>query len=181
MNTAKTIEVSFDMNFGDLYKGTLAASIYVLRYLIRAVLVVGALYVFCFAAGSIRNPWRCNADAVAGWLLPYLIGIVPTTLILVPLIPFVRLRRMVRTPGMEGKRIYIFSDDGIRFESELGTTTVKWEAYGQVRETRNYFLLFATPGFANILPKRYFSNKDQINDFRSLVRDHLRKFKLRRD
>ena len=44
MNTTKTIDVDFDLTFADLYKATLAISIYVLRYLIWGIAIIAALF-----------------------------------------------------------------------------------------------------------------------------------------
>jgi hypothetical protein len=179
MSLAKTIEVSFDMTFADLYKGTLATSIYVLRYLIRAVCVMVALWAVCLVVGSLRSGLSGDADALAQWLFPFVVGSVPTVLIFIPAVPFVRVRKMLRTEGVKGNRRYIFSDDGVQIESKVANASAKWAAYVQIRETRQYFLLFAAPGFANILPKRCFLNESAIAEFRSLVRGHVRRAQLR--
>ena len=179
MNTTKTIDVDFDLTFADLYKATLAISIYVLRYLIWGIAIIAALWAICFAAGSMHYSWSYNADALAQWLMTFVIGAVPTALILIPVVAFVRVKQMLRAEGSDGKRHYVFSEAGIKIESQVANADVKWEAYRQVRETRKYFLLYAAPGFANVVPKSCFSDPDSIADFRSLVRARVRKFKLR--
>ena len=179
MSFGKTIELDVDMTSGDLYKGTLAASIHMLRHLIRAVCIVVALWALCFVAGSLRNALSGEADALAQWLFPLVVGSVPTALILIPAVPFIRVKRMLRTEGMDGKRHYVFSEDGIQIESQIANGFAKWAAYVRATETRKYFLLFAAPGFANILPKRCFLNESAIADFRSLVRTHISKTRLR--
>lgn len=179
MSLEKTIEVNVDMTFADLYKGTLAASIYVLRYLVRGICVVVALWGASVALGSIHNALSGDAEAWSQWLFPFVVGSVPTALILIPAIPFIRVKKMLRTEGLGGNRRYVFSEDGIQIESQIATATAKWVAYQQVRETREYFLLFAAPGFANILPKRCFLNKSEMAEFRALVRSHVRRSRLR--
>ena len=178
MSLAKTIEVNFDMTFADLYKGTLAASIYVFRYLIRAICVLVALWAACIAVGALHNDLSDSADALAQWLFPFVVGSVPTALILIPAVPFVRVRKMLRTEGVKGYRRYIFSEDGVQIESNVANASAKWAAYIQIRETRKYFFLFAAPGFANILPKRCFLDESAIAEFRSLVRSHVQRAHL---
>jgi hypothetical protein len=119
------------------------------------------------------------AETIEAWTLPLVMGGIPTLIILVPLVAFVRSWRMLRAVGMDGKRHYVFSGDGILIRSRLASADVKWEAYLEVRETRRYFLLYAAPGFANVLPKHCFIDQASVAEFRSLVRTHARKFRLR--
>src|SRR5260370_19928307 len=179
MDTANLIEVDVDLTFGDLYRATLGMSIYVLRFLIGAIVIATALWLIFFVSGSLGYPWSPDAGAIAQWLFPFVIGAIPTALILIPLVPLFRVKKLLRVEGMDGKRHYVFSDEGIRVESRLANADAKWAAYLQARETRRYFLLYAAPGFANVVPKRFFSTDASIAAFRSLVRGLVRKFKLR--
>lgn len=180
MNSGKTIDVAVDLTFGDLYKATLGISIYFLRYLIGGIALIAVAWAVCFAASASHSSWSDNADALSQWLFPLVVGAVPTALILIPIVPLFRVKQLLRAEGMDGKRHYVFSDEGIRIESRLANADVKWPAYRQVRETRQYFLLYAAPGFANIVPKRNFSGDAAVAEFRSLVRTKVKKFSLRK-
>jgi len=178
MSTVNPIEVDVDLTLGDFYKANLGMSLYFLRYLIAAVTMAAVLWAICLAASFSRYAWRDNADALAQWLFQVVVVAVPTVLILVPTVPLIRAKQMLRPGRDDGKRHYVFSEDEIKVESLLASAEVKWEAFRQVRETRQYFLLYAAPGFANVVPKRCFPSDTSIGEFRSLVRRHVRKFKL---
>jgi len=180
MDTRKLIVVDVNLSFGDLYKATLRMSVYALRYLLGAIVLLALLYVMCLFAGKAGTSWSADADALGQWLFPLLVGAIPTAVIMIPLVAFIRIKMLLRTEGADGKRRYTFSDEGIRIESRLANAEVKWLAFRQVRESRNYFLLYIAMGLANVLPKRFFPDQASVQEFRSLVRAHVRKAKLRR-
>lgn len=179
MNTLKTIEVDFDLTFGELYRATLSIMLYVLRYLVLGIVALGTIYAVCSIVGSKLYSWSPDAGALADLLFPFVIGSVPTALIFIPVVAFVRAKQMLRSEGGHGRRHYVFSEEGIEVESNVASAKVKWAAYMQVRETGQYFLLYAAPGFANVVPKRHFPNPDTISAFRAIVRRQARKFRLK--
>ena len=178
MDTSKPMVVDVDLSFGDLYKATLRISIYTLRYLLGTVSLLLLLYSICLVSAGGQTSWSINADAVAQWLYPMLIGAVPTTVVMIPLITLIRVGMFWRAAGGDGKRRYCFSVDAVKIESRLANAEVKWPAFLQVREIGNYFLMYSAPGFANILPKRSFPDKASLEELRSLVRANVKKFKL---
>lgn len=174
-----TIEVDFDLSFAELYGATLSILIYVLRYLLSGIVGLGVVAAACFALGARDSSWSPDAYAAADWLFIVLIGSVPTVLVPIPITALVRTRQMLKAEGGRAKRRYVFSDEEITIRSEVANASVKWAAYGQVRETSRYFLLYSAPGFANVVPKRYFPSPDSVTAFRNIVRAHARKFSLR--
>jgi YcxB-like protein len=179
METHRPIVVDVNLGFADLYKATLRMSVYALRYLLGAIVLLVVLYAICFVVATAQISSSANADALGQWLFPLLIGAVPTVIIMIPLVAFVRVKMLLRTEGADGKRRYTFTDAEIRIESRLANAEVKWPAFRQVRESKNYFLLYIAMGLANVLPKRFFSDQASVEEFRSLVRAHVRKVKLR--
>jgi hypothetical protein len=179
MDTRKLMVVDVNLGFGDLYKATLRMSVYALRYLLGAIVLLALLYVMCLVAGRAQTSWSTDADALGQGIFPLLVGAVPTAIIMIPLVAFIRVRMLLRSEGADGNRRYTFSDEGMRIESRLANAEVKWLAFRQVRESRNYFLLYIAMGLANVLPKRCFANEGDINSFRSLVRQQVPKVKLR--
>ena len=179
MDPLPKIEVDVDLGLRELFRASLSIMIYNLRYLIGGVAILAAIYVASVLAASSDTAAAGIAEAIESLTLPLLLGGLPTVVILIPVFAFVRSRQVLKAEGMDGKRHYVFSDAGIAVQSRLASAEVKWEAYSQVRETRHYFLLYAAPGFANVISKRSFANQSSIAAFRSLVRAHARKVKLR--
>jgi len=127
-----------------------------------------------------NTSWRDGAEAVGGWLYPYLVGAVPTIILLIPLGTLVRVWIIRRTPSVSGKRRYTFSDEGIKIEFDAATSELKWPFYTQIKETTDFFLLYVTGSFCNIVPKRSFVNSEQLELFRALVRARAQKYSLKK-
>ena len=173
------INLNVDFRFGEFYLATLAMTLRLLRFLIVGIALLITTWATCFVIAGTNYSWSANADAVADWLFPTLVGAVPTSLVLMPLVPFVRLRQFLKTEGFRAIRHYQFSAEKIRIETDVATAEFKWAAYREVREGPKSFLLYAGPGFANVVPKRCFSSSEQLSEFGSLVKSCARKSKLR--
>jgi len=178
MDPQPAVEVDIDLTLLDLFRAGLSIMIYYLRFLI-----CGFVLIFCVSVTSLiftmSDPPPRIAETIESWTLPVVVGGIPALIVLVPLVTFIRSWRVLKAEGMDGRRHYTFSDEGIVLQSRMANANVKWEAYMKVRETRRYFLLYAAPGFANVVPKRCFNNQTGIVAFRSLTRAHAREFKLR--
>jgi hypothetical protein len=179
MDIRKPIVVDFDLSFGELYAATLRILIYVLRYLFLAIALLGLLYGICLVlAGAKSSSWDANANPLAEWLSPVLIGAVPTLIVMIPLVTLVRAKMFLRKTG-DGKRRYEFSSEVVKIETPLAKAEAKWSAFAKARESGNYFFLYVVPGFANVIPKRTFTDQGSLEEFRALVRAKVPKAKLR--
>jgi hypothetical protein len=180
MDLGKQTVIDADLSFLDFYRATLRMSVHVLRYLIGAIVCGLALYILCLIAESMHSSWSIQAEAIGQWISPLLVGAVPTAIVLIPLVAFVRVKMLLRGEGVDGKRRYTFSNEGVRIETRLANGQAKWLAFRQVRESKRYFLLYSAPGLAHVIPKRYFHDNTSMEEFRSLLRAHIKKAKLRK-
>jgi hypothetical protein len=180
MNTAKSIVIDVDLRFADLYKGTLRMAVYVLRYLWGILLFFALLYAICSLVGATQSPWTITAESLESWLSPILMGGIPTTVIMIPLVVLVRVKMFQRSAGTDSKRRYTFSSERVTVETEFANAELKWQVFRQVRESKHYFLFYSAPGLANIIPKRCLQSEESLRDFRSLIREHVKKAKLQR-
>jgi hypothetical protein len=180
MNSHQIIEVDVDLSLGDLYKASVGTTAHFLRYIIGTLAILSALSLLFFIYGSLDMPWGNVTESINLWLLPVLVGGVLPILLLLPIVPYFRARQVLRAEGAKAKRRYVFSQEGFKVESPLASANVNWAACRQVRETRRYFLLYAAPGFASVVPKRCFASDSLLVAFRSLVREQVKKFKLRK-
>src|SRR5215472_12536550 len=97
---------------------------YNLRYLIGTVAFSAVLYVLCLVIEATEVSWSANADALSQWLSLFVIGAVPTTLVMIPLVALVRTKRVFRAEGEDGKRRYSFSGEEVKIESQLAKADV---------------------------------------------------------
>jgi hypothetical protein len=180
MNSLPKIEVDFDLTFGETYRAVFRMLLSALKYLILLVCLAVLTFLICLFIYNSNSSWRLGAEAVAEWLYPFLVGAVPTTIVMIPFVSLVRVWIIRRTPSVSGKRRYTFSDEGIKIEFDSATSELKWPFYTRIKETAAFFLLYVTGSFCNIVPKRSFVDSAQLDSFRSLVRARARKYNLKK-
>lgn len=66
-----------------------------------------------------------------------------------------------------------FKDEGILFQTEHINSTIAWSHYSKVKENKNFFYLIYGKYMFTIIPKRTFSNNEEL--FRKLVEEKLEK------
>jgi len=95
------------------------------------------------------------------------------------LVPRLRARQMInRGPTLAEPRQYFFSANGVRFDGELMKCDLSWNAFYRIAERPHSFLLYLSPMFGAVVPKRCLSTED-IVEFRNLVRQNFKgKLKL---
>lgn len=180
MASSAKIEVEFDLTFWETYRAIFRMALHALRYLILIVGLAVLTFLICLCIYNTNLSWRDRAEAVDVWLYPYLLGGVPTLVVLIPVVTLARAWKIRRTPSVSGKRRYTFSDEGIKIEFGAATSDLKWPFYTRIKETAAFFLLFVTGSFCNIIPKRCFIDSTQLDSFRSLVRARAQKYSLKK-
>lgn len=179
MDSPPRVKVEFDLTFGEMYRASFRIAVFVLRYLILLVGLAVLTFLVLLLIYNSNSPWGNSAEAVDAWLYPYLVGAVPTLVVLVPLVTLVRVWMVRRTPSISGRRRYTFSDQGIKIEFGEATSDLKWPFYRRIKETTAFFLLYVTGSFCNIVPKRCFVDSAQLDSFRTLIRAHAQKYSLK--
>jgi hypothetical protein len=92
--------------------------------------------------------------------------------VLMPYIVHGRVYR--RNPRLFEMRTVTFSDEGLKSErATTGTVEAKWSGFEKFKETRNLFLTYQTKDVIGIVPKRAFSNPEDIAQFRNLLASKL--------
>jgi hypothetical protein len=64
---------------------------------------------------------------------------------------------------------YDFNSEGFKAKKNYFETEVKWQAIEAVLDSKEYFYLFTDYNFAHIIPKRFFTSPEKIDEFRSLL------------
>jgi hypothetical protein len=99
-------------------------------------------------------------------------------LIIIFVVPLRSASYMINSAAVKGGIRYQFSNLGIRTETSLSTTELRWNAVLKVRETRSMFLVFTGQNFAFILPKSYIESSQDISTLRELFRAEVKTTKL---
>lgn len=178
MNPSPKIEIEFDLTFGETFRALLRMAVIALRYLILLVGLAVLTFLICLFIYNSNSSWRDGAESVDVFLSPYLLGAVPTLIVMIPLVSLIRASIIRRTSSISGRRRYTFSDQGIEIDFESAKSELQWPFYARIKETKSFFLLYVTGSFCNIVPKRCFADSAQLDSFRSLVRARARKYDL---
>jgi hypothetical protein len=177
MNSAENIELRVDLRLAELYWATLTMGLRVLRHLIGVII---GLTVLC-AAGYFYLAFggRMNDALGSMWYFIFTVleGAVPATIVLIPLVAFVRARQVHRA-GFSLTRRYRFQPMSIEVESPQVNVQAQWSAVQEVRETGKFVFLYFLPMMANVLPKRCFPSESVLKDFRAMIRANVRKTSL---
>ena len=80
-----------------------------------------------------------------------------------------------RNPRIFGKRKVTISETGIVSDSQLAHVETNWNTYQQFRETKNLFLLYQSKDLIRILPKRVFTNPEDLENVRGLIASKIQK------
>jgi hypothetical protein len=75
--------------------------------------------------------------------------------------------------GMKSEMSVETFEDGLQINTALSESKMKWLIYTHWRETPNLFMVYQSSNCFNLFPKRAFSDDEQINEFRELLRVKL--------
>lgn len=64
---------------------------------------------------------------------------------------------------------FTFLEDGIKAKSKTGEGYLEWDTFLKWKEGKHLILLYQSDILMNILPKRDFKSKEEIDQFRSLL------------
>lgn len=88
---------------------------------------------------------------------------------------FIHPRYSYKKGGLEQREIhFVFSEDKILCESNLGSSEVLWEYYRSYLESPGSFFLEIAKNQYNIIPKRVLGTKVQVDVFRVLLKKNLK-------
>src|SRR6266403_2608783 len=149
----------------DLWRGS------PIRHLALVLIAIGAFYCYLVFAEIVNEGFTTDS---AFTIILY--GVVALLALLGALsVPRLRARLMIRhDPTLRELRRYSLSNRGARFESELMTCDCRWDAFFSIVETRRSFLLFLSPFFGMVIPKKHLSEPDDTARIRDLFRAHFK-------
>ena len=94
--------------------------------------------------------------------------------------PYITARSMLKqSANLRNAIHYVISDGGITLEAATARSDLQWATFTKAQETRDFFLLYIRKSAATILLKSAFASKDEISQFRELLRRHVKNVSLR--
>ena len=179
MNSPELIRVHVKLRFWELYRITAYLLFRAFRFFLLPAAVL--LLIFLVFLGYIAfNP---SPENTVSRLLesfgasPYVfLGVLAFFLV----IPLISAWQTYSNPRVREGTRYQLSNNGVEMETSVGSANLSWAAFGRAVETPSLFLFFVTKGMAYAIPKRSFASEEEAAAFRELLRDNVKKTKLRK-
>lgn len=100
--------------------------------------------------------------------------------VLLPLIIKMGVRKAIATNKFIGStHHYCFTSNEINIQSETGTAKFGWEKINRAEEAKRDFILHVDNVQFYLLPKRFFSNEQDMEILRIILRENLEKKQLK--
>ncbi|SFS77289.1 YcxB family protein [Paenibacillus sp. BC26] len=138
-----------------------------LKELIFSVLIAAALLVygiFQLMSGSTRI-----FDVFILLISILFFFIVFVRIIVVPRIVF------KRQPKFKEEYVLSFNEENIIFNAGDINSTISWDFYKEIKESKEFIFLKYGKELHTIIPKRVFRNKEELNEFKTLIKSKINK------
>ena len=76
-----------------------------------------------------------------------------------------------------GKHTFVLNDEGIKEETEQSSLTLKWSGVQEVEETADMIFVYIDNVTAHFIPKHFFPNEKEANDFKMAILDKCKNIK----
>lgn len=139
------------------------------------------LVVFYAVIVGSETGWQYGPASLAKWLFPFALSVI--------LIAWIRSRSLDKIRKNFDKNPFVGCDvdckatgDGISFESKSerrsSSNALEWHEIMKITETKHAFYVYVMESMAYIVPKRVFGDREEVSDFRKLVRTNIEEAKL---
>jgi hypothetical protein len=110
-------------------------------------------------------------------LEPPLIYVIVAVLLYSALVsPYIASRALIQTSaGIRVSTTYIFSDKGIELRRDHVEAHYDWAAIQRAKQSAHLLILYVNSYAGIILPKRCFTNAQQLAEVRTLVTNHVKR------
>jgi hypothetical protein len=175
-----TVSVTVKPTFAETYRISLNWLVRTFWFVIWPAATITVLFLMLVAVASLRPPPEGvlnEAWAAAGPFPPYILGLFA----FVFLFPLLSARKARSLQNSELGTQYQFSEECVEVIGPLGTGRLQWIAFKKVVENRWLLLLYLQTGVAYPVVKRFFADKSDLLAVRELLRQNIKKAKLRSD
>jgi hypothetical protein len=109
-----------------------------------------------------------NALPVSGLFLFFVFGV-----------PYFSAISASKNPNLQGEIEYVISPSGVSCRGQHSQADIRWPAFVRAKELNWAFLLYPHKSIAHVLPKRGIHNQEDLPRLREILRENIKKAKLR--
>lgn len=137
----------------------------VVRLILFCVATLTFSVFFCFWLAT-------SADYLVSGMIS--VGVVAIAMLfLIYGVPYFAARTFVKkNPDKLGPNRQEIGPGGASYQSQHGDARLAWSAFQQIRETPELFLFYTQSNFAQIVPKRCFTDQSEIEQYREIIRKY---------
>ena len=139
----------------------------VLIAIIYLLIIVPTLWLTMFGAGA--NPFESKNNDIV--IVMILFGLLP--ILMAANIYFGVWKQADKVSKMIERAKYTFAEQGIETVTDSSSSQNDWSRLSKIRETKKDFILYPQENVFFVIPKRFYKNETQIEEFRNLVREKL--------
>lgn len=177
MDQAPEVSVAVNLKPSDVYTPFRWDRGNVIRWVAAALLCLIFRDLYASSRETLQSfPGGASISAI-------MIMLVVFVLFAILLFPYLRVRALFRsTPGLAETSRITFRPDKILFQSESAQSECKWTIFNRVSETREVFAFSQGKIGATYVPKRFFTDPNDILLLRRIIRENFKgKWTLRND
>jgi hypothetical protein len=168
------VQLSFRYAESDFVRACQAHHTSKRRLIFDAFLVIG------FAALGVYRISNANDSKHDFWMGIVMISLSALLILFFVLACWVIPRYIFRhEPKFRDDYFLHFSDEGIHFRTANIDSHLQWSMYDRALITPHSYLLYYSKRQFTIVPKRFFENSEQQQNFENLVRNHISNIKTR--
>ncbi|WP_188792662.1 YcxB family protein [Dyella nitratireducens] len=136
---------------------------------------IGIMAVVCLGAGLLIVFYAPRDLFVLGWALIGAVvgGFIGRMVSRYIFLPKKLKERFAEQKALHRTRKLSWDDKGVTFESENGHVLIPWPDFFKFRENEIFVLLYTSRVIFLIVPKRFFKESEQLNDFMMLVHSSI--------
>jgi hypothetical protein len=164
-------EITIQLSEDDYVEASLIAA----QWTKKRWLVIGTMGAVYLGLGLFMVSYAPHAFFVLGWaLIGAVIGVALNALISRYFFLPRRLKsRFVEHKTLQRSSTVSWSEDGLIIERENSHALIPWGDFFKFRESEEFVLLYTSRVLFLLLPKRFFNEPGQLNDFMVLVRSQI--------
>ncbi len=151
------IQISYKLTKEEIYRGLVATSKsrFVTKLMTGFGLVMAAAMLFIVSNRLANGGFAFSVTSV----FPLFLGIY--LLFLSEITAKFQVPNIIKTKNAFTEQVRVKIDkSAFRITGETSDSQIKWDKFAEIVETKEFFLLKASDGIANILPKRAFTEED---------------------
>ena len=141
----------------------------VLIAIVYLIIIVPTIWLTMFGAGA--NPFESKSNDPL--IVMSLFGILP--ILMAISIYFGVWRQADKISKIIERAKFTFTEQGLESVTESSSSQMDWNRFSKIRETKDDFIFYPQENIFFVIPKRFYQDKVQIDNFRELIREKLGK------